>query len=86
MPKHSRLKISSIESKKPYKKNLFLDEKQQLAETVHTYPCLNDKNKKEYKDNTLCQNAWGTVIEKMEFIKNGTYFLIFLILLLRGWS
>ena len=57
MPKHSRLKISSIESKKPYKKNLFLDEKQQLAETVHTYPCLNDKNKKEYKDNTLCENA-----------------------------
>ena len=54
MPKHSRLKISSTESKKPNKKNLFLDEKQQLAETVHAYPCLNDKNKKEYKDNTVC--------------------------------
>ena len=28
-------------------------------EAVRTYLCLNDKNKKEYKDKNVCENAWG---------------------------
>ena len=34
------------------------------------------KSKKEYKH--VCENAWGRVVEKLEFIENGKYFEIFL--------
>ena len=61
-----------------HKKNLSLKEKEQLAEAVRTYPCLYDKNKKEYKDKNVCKNVWGKVIEKLEFIENGKCFQIFL--------
>ena len=60
-----------------HKKNLSLEEKELLAEAVRTYPCLYDKNKKEYKDN-VCENACGKVVEKLEFIENGECFQIFL--------
>ena len=50
-------------------KNLSLEEKELLAEAVRTYPCLYDKNKKEYKDKNVCENAWGKAIEKLEFIE-----------------
>ena len=61
-----------------HKKNLSLKEKEQLAETVRTYPCLYDKNKKEYKYKNVCENVWGKVIEKLEFLENGKCFQIFL--------
>ena len=61
-----------------HKKKLSLKEKEQLAEAVRTYPCLYDKNKKEYKDKNVCENVWGKVIEKLEFIENGKCFQIFL--------
>ena len=61
-----------------HKKNLSLEEKEQLAEVVCTYPWLYDKNKKEYKDKNMCENAWGKVIEKLKFIENGKCFQIFL--------
>ena len=38
-----------------HKKNLSLEEKELLAEAVRTYPCLYDKNKKEYKDKNVCE-------------------------------
>ena len=60
------------------KKILSLEEKEQLAEAVRTYPCLYDKSKKEYKSKNLCENAWGTAIKKLEFIEIGKYFRIFL--------
>ena len=60
------------------KKNLSLEEKEQLAEAVCTYPCLNDKNKREYKDENLCENTQGQVIKKLELIENGKCFQIFL--------
>ena len=60
-----------------HKENLSLEEKELLAEAVCTYPCLYDKNKKEYKD-SVCENAWGKVVEKLEFIENGECFQIFL--------
>ena len=53
------------------KKNLSLEEKEQLVEVVRTYPCLYDKSKKECKDKNVCENAWEKVIEKLEFIENG---------------
>ena len=58
------------------KKHLSLGEKEQLAEAVRTYPCLYDKNKKEYKDKNVCENDWAKVIEKLEFIENGKCFQI----------
>ena len=61
-----------------HKENLSLEEKEQLAKAVRTYPCLYDKNKKEYKDKNVCENAWGKVVEKLEFIENGECFQIFL--------
>ena len=60
-----------------HKKNLSLKEKEQLAEAVRTYPCLYDKNKKEYKDKNVCENVWGKVIEKLEFIENVIVFKYF---------
>ena len=60
------------------KKNLSLEGNKQLAEAVCTYHCLYDKSKKECKDNNVCENAWGKVIEKLEFIENGKCFQIFL--------
>ena len=78
MPKHSGLKISSTKSKRPNKKNLLLEENEQLAGAARAYVCLNNKNKKEYKDMNVCENAWGTVIEVLEFIENGTSLYIFL--------
>ena len=59
------------------KKHLSHGEKEQLAEAVRTYPCLYDKNKKEYKDKSVFENAWGKVIEGLEFIENGKCFQIF---------
>ena len=59
------------------KKHLSLEVKGQLAVAVRTYPCLYDKNKKEYKDKSVCENAWGKVIEGLEFIENGKCFQIF---------
>ena len=61
-----------------HKKNLSLEEKELLAEAVRTYPCLYDKNKKEYKDKNVCENPSGKVVEKLEFIENGECFQIFL--------
>ena len=61
-----------------HKKNLSLEEKEQLVKAVRTYLCLYDKNKKEYKDKNVCENAWGKVVEKLEFIENGKCFQIFL--------
>ena len=61
-----------------HKKNLSLKKKEQLAEAVRIYRCLYDKNKKEYKDKNVCENVWGKVIEKLEFIENGKCFQIFL--------
>ena len=60
-----------------HKKNLSLEEKEQLAEAVRTYPCIYDKNNKEYKEKNECENGWGNVIEKLEFIENGKCFQIF---------
>ena len=37
-----------------------------------------EKRKKEYKDKVRGENAWGKVIEKLEFIENGLRFQIFL--------
>ena len=51
-----------------HKENLSLEEKEQLVKAVRTYLCLYDKNKKEYKDKNVCENAWAKVIEKLEFI------------------
>ena len=59
-----------------HKENLSLEEKEQLAKAVRTYLCLYDKNKKEYKDKNVCENAWTKVIEKLEFIENGKCFQI----------
>ena len=59
------------------KKNLSVKEKEQLAEAVRTYPCLYDKNKKEYKYKNVCENVWGKVIEKLEFIENVIVFKYF---------
>ena len=59
-----------------HKENLSLEEKKQLAKAVRTYLCLYDKNKKEYKDKNVCENAWTKVIEKLEFIENGKCFQI----------
>ena len=61
-----------------HKKNLSLKEKEQLAEAVCTYPCLYDKNKREYKDKNVRENVWGKVIEKLKFIESGKCFQIFL--------
>ena len=59
-----------------HKENFSLEEKEQLAKAVRTYLCLYDKNKKEYKDKNVCENAWTKVIEKLEFIENGKCFQI----------
>ena len=84
MPKHCRLIISSTKSKRPNKKNLLLEENEQLAEAVRAYACLNNKNKKGYKDKNVCENTWGTVIEILEFIENGMYLYIFEFVFFRG--
>ena len=59
-----------------HKKKLSLEEKEQLAKAVCTYPCLYDKNKKQYKDKNVCEDDWAKVIEKLEFIENGKCFQI----------
>ena len=40
-----------------HKENLSLEGKEQLAKAIHTYPCLYDKSKKEYKDKNVCEKA-----------------------------
>ena len=40
---------------------LSLQENEELAEAVRTFPCLYDKSKKDYKYKNVVQNAWKEV-------------------------
>ena len=47
---------------------LSLQENEELAEAVRTFPCLYGKSKKEYKDKNVVQNAWKEVADQLDFI------------------
>lgn len=54
----NRLRIIFADGKMPNKENLSLEEKEQLVETVHAYPCLLEKIKKNVKVR-MCRNLYG---------------------------
>ena len=54
---------------------LSLQENEELAETVRTFPCLYDKSKKEYNDKNVAQNAWK-VADQLDFIENSKFFIL----------
>ena len=56
--------------------NLPLQENEELAETVRTFPCLYGKSKKEYKDKNVVQNAWKEVADQLDFIENSKFFIL----------
>ena len=45
---------------------LSLQENEELAEAVRTFPCLYGKSKKEYKDKNVVQNAWKEVADELD--------------------
>ena len=53
------------------KRQLTIQEYEEVSEAVRAYPCLYDKSKKEYKDNTVTENAWKEVSKSLSFIENG---------------
>ena len=53
-----------------------LQENEELAETLRTFPCLYDKSKKEYKDKNVVQNAWKEVADQLDFIENSKFFIL----------
>ena len=49
-----------------------MQENEELAETVRTFPCLYSKSKKEYKDKNVVQNAWKEVADQLDLSNNFT--------------
>ena len=49
---------------------LSLQENEELAETVGTFPSLYDKSKNKYKDKNVVQNALKEVADQLGFIEN----------------
>ena len=47
--------------------------KEQLLETVRSFPVLYDKSHKEFKEKEA-KNAWDGVVTALEFIPTGNYF------------
>ena len=58
------------------KRRTALQENEELAETVQTFPCLYDKLGKEYKDKNVVQNAWKEVAGQLDFIENSKFFIL----------
>ena len=55
---------------------LSLQENEELAEAVRTFPCLYGKSKKEYKDKNVVQNTWKEVADQLDFIENSKFFIL----------
>ena len=55
---------------------LFLQENEEHAETVLTFPCLYDKLEKEYNDKNVIQSAWKEAADQLDFIENSKFFIL----------
>ena len=49
---------------------------EELPETVRTFPRLQDKSKKEYKDKNVAQNVRKEVADQLDFIENSKSFIL----------
>ena len=56
---------------KKRRQTLSLQEYEELAGAVREYPCLDDKAKKEHKDNIVTKNVRKDVADQLIFIENG---------------
>ena len=58
------------------RKSLNLKEEELLCEKIRDHPILYDKSHKGYKEKVAIENAWKEVSEQLEFVENGTAFII----------
>ena len=55
---------------------LSLQENEELAETVWTFPLSLWQIEKIYKDKNVVQNAWKEVADQLDFIENKKFFIL----------
>ena len=55
---------------------LSLQENEELAETVWTFPLSLWQIEKIYKDKNVVQNAWKEVADQLDFIENNKFFIL----------
>ena len=54
--------------------SLEISREEELSETVRSFPVLNHKSHKGFKQKDASKNAWDGVATVLEFIQTGNYF------------